>query len=330
MSPLGYAGVVAYKRKLQDSVEKGKQKMNLKALVTQTMVIVLVMISFGCQSMRMRSEAIALSRVEIKVNGVPIVEDRKPLKAGDVVDLVFNDLPNTFYGMLKKKDTKPRLLASLPSNYTADGKYPVVIHLGGGHGGPVDQSQLDYVKTITADKDFIAVAMPLFKKEINPEGVLKGQLIGAYDDYPLISQCYKVMLNALSKAVPNIAEEGNVIGGFSNGGHTVGLLVSAVDPFFMKHFDSFYLLEGGGNIASFGKAAVMKKRFIYFVGDNRDGDLRPHLLDRLYATVALAWTKDITVVKMPGVAHAFPHTYVPQLGEWIHQGKKFAQEASAE
>jgi len=250
---------------------------------------------------------------------------RKPLKAGDVLEFVFDELPNTYHGKYLGKTVSPRLLASLPQNYTEEDIFPVLVHLTGGTGGEVTRERLDYVRILTADTDFIAVSMPMFKNEIDPEEVFSGQLLGAYDDYPLISQCYQKMLQTLFDAVPNIDPKRSALGGFSNGAHTAALLVGAVDPFILKHFSNFYLLDGGFHIPSFHKTAVREKRFIYFVGGSRKGALRPHLLDRLDATVGPGWAPNVTVVKMPDVEHAFPTQYIPQLRSWLTQTEEVEQ-----
>lgn len=257
-------------------------------------------------------------------------EQKKPLKAGGVLEFVFEELPNTFHGKCLGKTVSPRLLASLPQNYTKEGTFPLLVHLGGGDGGGVTREQLDYVRILTADRDFIAVSMSLFKKEIDPKEVFGGQLIGAYDDYPLISRCYRKMLQTLFDAVPNIDPKRSTLGGFSNGAHATALLVGALDPFILKHFSSFYLLDGGFHIPSFHKMAVREKRFIYFVGGSRNGKLRPHLLDRLDATVGPGWAPNVTVVKMPDVEHAFPAQYIPQLRSWITETKEAGQDAPAD
>ena len=126
----------------------------------------------------------------------------------------------------------------------------------------------------------------------------------------------KAMLARLDELVPNIDPARQVLGGFSNGAHTTALLVSAVDPFILKHFSGFFLLDGGLHIASFHKTAVREKRFIYFVGGRRRRNWRRRMLDALDAMHGTGRTRNVTIVKMPGVEHHFPDAYIPQLRSW--------------
>jgi len=249
---------------------------------------------------------------------------QKSLKPGAMLELKFGDLPDTLCGMLRRKRIPPRLIARLPRNYTREGRYPLLVYLWGWDGGPVDRKAFAYVRKLTADRDFIAVNMPLFKKALDPREIHQGVMIRAYDDYQKISRCYRRMLGARFKAVPNIDPTRSVFGGLSNGAHTTALLLSAVDPFILKHFAGFFLLEGGWEIASSHKPAVSSKRVISFIGARRRTKMRRALLDRMEATTALRNMPHFTVVKMPGVEHDFPADYIPTLRSWMYGADKSA------
>lgn len=240
------------------------------------------------------------------------------LKPGAVLEFEFDDLPNTLFGMNCQKRVTPRLIARLPRNYKRTARYPLLVYLWGWDGGPVDRKAFAYVRQLAADRDFIAVNMPLFKKDLDRKEVFGGVLIRAYDDYPKISRCYRRMLTALFKAVPNIDPARSVFGGLSNGAHTTALLLSAVDPFILKHFSGFFLLEGGWDIASLHKSVVRSKRLISFVGASRRKKMRRALLDRVEAAMSIRWPPNFKVVKMPGVEHDFPAGYIPTLRAWMN------------
>jgi hypothetical protein len=124
-------------------------------------------------------------------------------------------------------------------------RFPLVVYLAGGSGGAITRQQLAYVRKLTGDEDCVATIMPLFKRTHDAEELGGVDNIGAYDDYPLMARCYRTMLRTLFTAIPNIDPECSAFGGFSNGAHVTEMLVSAVDPFILKHFGGFYLLDGG-------------------------------------------------------------------------------------
>ena len=253
---------------------------------------------------------------------------QESLRAGQLLDLQFPELPNTLCGMVRGKRIQPRLLASLPGNYTPGARFPLLVYLKGSDGGAVTEHDISYVRRLTADEGFVAVTMPLFKKSLDAAEIFKGVMIGAYDDYPLIARCYRTMLKALFHAVPNLDRQRSVMGGLSNGAHTTALLLSCVDSFVLKHFAGFFLLEGGWHIASHHKVAIQRKRIIYFLGGCRRRKVRRCLLDRMNASHAMGRTPHVNIVTMPGVEHDFPEQYIPRLREWILGVQPAEQEKS--
>lgn len=231
---------------------------------------------------------------------------------------VFPNLPRTLFEKRRKKKAPAALAASLPENYTPDGAFPLFVYVEGGCGASVTRRDLARARKLAGPRDFIAVALPLFKKDLDPEEAHHGLLIQAHDDYPLISRCYRAMLRTLLAAVPNVAQEHSCLGGFSNGAHATALLLSAVDPFILRHFDSFYFLDGGFHVTSFHKTAVRKKRYLYMPGGRRRKKDRRLLLDSLAARCARAARTrvDITLHPLPNTEHAFPDRYIPDLRAW--------------
>ncbi len=59
------------------------------------------------------------------------------------------------------------------------------------------------------------------------------------DDFDTISQAYRAMFTKLFEAVPNLKPERSALGGFSNGGHTTGVLLAGQDEFILDHFRLF-------------------------------------------------------------------------------------------
>jgi len=241
------------------------------------------------------------------------------LKPRTTLRFVFPDLPKTLFEKRRKRRAPAALAASLPENYTPNGSFPLFVYVEGGCGASVTRKDLAYARKLAGPRDFIAVALPLFKKDLDPEEAHHGLLIQAHDDYPLISRCYRTMLRKLFATVPNIAHEHSCLGGFSNGAHTTALLLSAVDPFALRHFTGFYFLDGGFHITSFHKTAVRGKRFLYMPGGRRKKKDRRLLLDSLAARCARAVRTgvNVTLHPMPNTEHAFPDRHIPDLQAWV-------------
>lgn len=241
------------------------------------------------------------------------------LRPGKFVELAFPELPQSLFTMACKRGHPPKLLAALPRNYRKDRTYPLFVFLRGGQGAGGRRVDVTHAKRIIGDKDVISVSMPLFKKDLDPEEPFSGLMLGAGDDYPLISRCYRKMLTRLFKTIPNASKGMNAIGGFSNGAHTVSVLLNSVDRFTLRHFRTFFLLDGGFYITSMHKTALWKKNFAYFVGGDRKDKVRRNIL-RLVTSVserAKRYKINMKVRRMPGIGHAFPDKYHRELREWV-------------
>ena len=247
---------------------------------------------------------------------------RKRLKPGATLEFRFPDLPPTLWARTHRRRRAARMLVCLPRDYRPDRQFPMVVFLGGGDGAAGTRADADYVRKVVGNRGFIGVSLPLFKKDLDRTEKYGGILLSAFDDYPLIARCYRRMLGELLAAVPNIAPGAGAIGGFSNGGHTTALLLSAVDPFILKHFRSFFLLDGGFFIASLHKSVIGRKRILHLVGGSRRKAWRRWLLAFLDGACGAARKagRDVTLLKMPNVEHAFPDEYIGALRKWLRQG----------
>ncbi len=90
-------------------------------------------------------------------------------------------------------------------------------------------------------RDFVAMQVPLFKKS-QPVGATRPVTA---EDFPILSTAYRAMLARLLVEVPNVDLERSVIGGHSNGAHTLAVLLAGKDEFITHHFRAFWLHEGG-------------------------------------------------------------------------------------
>ena len=93
------------------------------------------------------------------------------------------------------------------------------------------------------DLPVIPVGLPLYKKSANA-GERAYHI--TQDDAPFIADVYVRALILLRKRIPNITDQGNIIAGFSNGGHSMGAFFA--DNRLASMFQYYILAEGGGEI----------------------------------------------------------------------------------
>ncbi len=138
--------------------------------------------------------------------------DELRLEPNAKLSFEFPDLPDTLQSIRTGEKVTPRLSAQLPENYSPDGRFPLVVYLHGGSGGRGDNASA--VRGVVGPRDFIAVNLPLFKepttekKSISVAGMSfdVSQIITG-DDSEILGRCYRVMLQRLLDAVPNITRK---------------------------------------------------------------------------------------------------------------------------
>jgi predicted esterase len=251
--------------------------------------------------------------------------DDPKLEPNAILRFNFPNLPDTLATMNTGEKQPAELTARLPENYSRDGKFPLCVYLDGGDGGRGDRQGI--ARAIVGSTNFICVNLPLFKRAYNTnDGLI------SLDDFDTVSAAYHAMLQKLLDTVPNITVEHSAFGGFSNGAHTTGLLVAGQDEFILRHFQAFYLVEGGfGFLATnvLQKPSLKHYRFLVLRGDQLDDD-QPRskvareditLLARALELQAAQHSLDFTSIVMHGYAHEFPPKYMAIAGQWI-RGEK--------
>jgi len=264
------------------------------------------------------------------------VEEVK-LEPNEILKFEFPDLPATYHSKRTGHKQPAMLSARLPENYSRDGKFPLLLFLGGGTGGPGDAAA-DIRGTEPRDRrDYIAVNLPLFIKDVNgPPTVpprlqamgvdpdtLKGMIM--FDDFEVLSAAYRVMLQKLLDAVPNISRKGSMIGGFSNGAHAVSVLLAGKDEFIMSHFESFVIWEGGIGLVTnpLGPEdvpALRNHRFLFLMGDQPGSAAAEESAKRWLEALVQGMKKqkiDCSLVVMVGYGHAMPKEYGKLVGNWV-------------
>jgi predicted esterase len=238
--------------------------------------------------------------------------------------LEFPDLPDTLETLASGEKQAARLTATLPSNYSRAGKFPVFIFLDGDKGGRGDGLPIPGRKVVPID--FICVALPLFKRAYHED---EGAVI-TMEDYETISRAYRVMLQRLFSVVPNATPERSALGGFSNGAHAVAVLLAAHDEFILRHFQAFYFIEGGfGPLAAnvLQTPAMRHCRFLLFREDRPEAEPEPKAhLSLALEYVAQKHHVDFTSIVMKGFGHELPSEYLSLLGQWI-RGERLSEAA---
>jgi predicted peptidase len=194
-------------------------------------------------------------------------DDPKPapdLKPGTRIILKFPELPQTLYAMQSGQEALTQAYLALPDNYSLERKFPLFVFLYGGHGGP--GAGPGRGQQIMENKDCIFVNLPLFKKKIDPSGPFKGLLITTEQDGETICRAYSAMLKKVYANIPNIDTAHNIIGGMSNGAHSIVAMFEQGDAYLMSTFQNLVLIEGGWySIKTFDR--YKGKGILYLHGD---------------------------------------------------------------
>jgi hypothetical protein len=178
------------------------------------------------------------------------------------------DLPLTLHAMMEGTTETPCLTVRLPDDYSPTNTYPLLVYVPGNDGGP--KGNIYNAETIAGPRGWIAASLPLFKKSIDRSEPAGGVIV-SFEDYPVLSKAYRVMLGRLFERVPNIDREKSALVGFSNGAITIGVLVSSHDEFILTHFRNFCLVDQGMfHLTDLHKSWARDCRFLILVGDQED------------------------------------------------------------
>ena len=196
---------------------------------------------------------------------------------------------------------------TLPVDYDAKKKYPLVVWLGGGEGGNTPN------KSFLPEGDFIIVGLPYPKGANNPG---QANMVG---DYAKVWTYHHFMLDEIAKLIPNIDKAHSIIAGFSNGGHAIdGMLRLSGKPKLTDYFGVFIFADGGGTVySSKGSLPDLKGKFAYACWGGEKGSNKPNTSQLPKALKA----KGATVVgsEMAGVGHAFAESERAKVAEWLEK-----------
>lgn len=228
------------------------------------------------------------------------------LTAGSTFTVAFPEMPPTFYDLYEKKDVKTQMTVFLPSNYAHNRKYPLLIFLNGSDGGT--GSNPGVARALTAEKDFVCVAMPLFKAT-DPKAT-GGDFIMRDRDAKYMWPFFGTMLAKLDERVPNIDPARRVLGGFSNGAHAVQGLIDESDGEVARRFSAFLFVEGGGRLRHY---ELLKGKPYLMVSSNAKS--RPRA-QQIFEAAKAAGARATLIFEDVG-KHDFPVSAYPAVRAWL-------------
>jgi hypothetical protein len=245
-----------------------------------------------------KGEAKAAAPVE---KAVPRAELKAQVAPGASLKFDFPELTVDRHGALAACNL------TLPTNYDAAKKYPLVVWLGGGEGGNTPS------KAFLPEGDFIVVGLPYPKGANNPA---QANMVG---DYAKVWTYQRFMLDEIAKVVPNIDKSHSIIAGFSNGGHAIdGMLRLSSGPKLTDTFGIFVFADGGGTAyTSKGALPNLTGKFAYVCWGAEKGSNKPNTSQLPKALKA----KGATVVgsEMASVGHSFAESEHPKVAAWLEK-----------
>ena len=253
--------------------------------------------------------------VAFVLHTVSIAQELTP---GKNIEIMFPEpnLPPTLFAMMTGTTAIPCLTIRLPDDYDRTKTYPLLVYVPGFHGGP--KGNIGNAQTIAGPKGWIVASLPLFKESIDKNEPAAGIMIG-FQDYPIISHAYRIILGKLFELIPNIDRAKSAMVGFSNGALTIAILVSNHDEFILTHFKNFCFVDHGMfHLTDLHKKYARDGRFLILVGDKLDygRDLKikgSQLLQEEWKLLGVNLKYQI----MNNTGHEFYDRQMAIVGQWL-------------
>jgi predicted esterase len=243
------------------------------------------------------------------------------ISPGKVVLFSFPGLPPTLYSTNQPNKVAADVAVRLPDDYSREKSFPLLVYLQGGDGG--DGKDLSHPLSIVGKTGWIVASFPLFKAARNNEEPWGGIRVG-FEDHRVMSEAYRAILERLRQAIPNIDREKSLLGGYSNGGHAVAMLLSTLDENVLKSFGGFFILDSGIDWTSYAKTKVLKNHHILFVaGAGRPANdewWRESMVSRIQYFAEVARQEGMskwTFVVLKDAGHDGCEKYFPAVRQWI-------------
>jgi hypothetical protein len=235
------------------------------------------------------------------------------LVPGKTFTIRFPDLPPTFYRLDTEEKIPTQMTVFLPANYDRNRKHPLLIFLEGGNGGGATNPKV--ARALSEEKDFVCVILPLFKEKLLPKqppgnGSNIPRILMHPEEASYMWPIFKKMLARLDEVVPNLDPEHQIIGGFSNGAHTIAAMIDDANCDLSQRFSGFFLVEGGMHIQRFES---LKGKAILMVWGNE----RSRAKGQNNCDAALAADARASLYIMNNVGHDFPVREYPAVRAWL-------------
>lgn len=225
--------------------------------------------------------------------------------------------------------TSVQMAFKLPETYEAGRTFPVLVFLSGGDGG--NGCELHQANPFMGGTDYIVCNMPIFKRDV--EGATDDEKLSITPlDAEYAVPAFRVLFDELHRLIPNIDDSRSVLGGFSNGANSTGLILWSGAADLLARFSSFILVEGGFWLASDRPDPASKLRFrpatfsglagkrvlVLYGSQTQPADRVPFIQDARRTVAALRQAGvDATEMPMADTGHDFPPAEMAKARAWV-------------
>ncbi|MEN6401858.1 MAG: hypothetical protein ABFD94_07915, partial [Armatimonadia bacterium] len=232
------------------------------------------------------------------------------LAPGGWFTIAFPEMPPTLFALWNKRTDPAQMTVFLPRNYDPQREHPLLILLNGSDGGNASNPTL--ARMLSDEQDFICVALPLFKADLDPAGSGKPLMIVRTPDGQYSWPFYRTMLARLEQLVPNIDPNHRILGGFSNGAHATAALLDGSDGEVARMFSAFMFVEGGGGLERYD---LLKGKPFLMLSSNAKSLPRATEISE----AAKAAGAQTTLVFEDIGQHGFPPASYPAVKKWLRE-----------
>ncbi|NRA38559.1 MAG: hypothetical protein HRU15_10495 [Planctomycetes bacterium] len=263
--------------------------------------------------------------------------DRLQLEGGIPYIIEMPRLQHTLHRQATQSKDVPAFSIQLPEGFNRKISYPVYLNIGAGNGGTGRRDSFQSEEKIVGRKKYILLHFPLFQSQFDSTSTPADGVMLTQHDHTALSENFGKMFALVQASFPKLDYERSCMGGFSNGAHATGVLLTMRDQKILPYFKNIILLEGGAfqmndvySPAYQGKNIVMMQgQFCYgSKGTNRQR------CDEVY-DIAQHYDIHLSRVLMWDVGHSMSIDQPRLLKKWLSairakRGKKIQEEFEAE